>query len=303
MNDSLREALTRGAERLSAAGIETPRTDARVLLAHAFGVTPEALLAHDSSDASGFAAFESSLLRRAAREPVAYITGSKEFWSLPFDVGPGVLIPRPESETLVEEALRSFPDPAARLRVLDLGTGSGCLLIAFLSGRVLATGLGIDASEAALAYARRNAHRQRLRERCDFLLADWSAPLHGTFDLIFANPPYLSEAECDRCEPEIREHEPKVALTAGRDGLEAIRALGPVLSRHLKARGLAFVEIGFSHAATVGPILEAWGLEVRRIAPDLSGASRCFIVGLAGAAARGPKKISWKEPCDSIASS
>jgi release factor glutamine methyltransferase len=175
VKQSLREKLAQGVERLRAAGIASARLDARVLLAEVLERPPDKVLLFDEAGDDQFGKFEMLLARRANREPLAYITGHKEFWSLDFEVGPGVLIPRPESETLVEQALLASRG-SKRIRVLDLGTGSGCLLIAFLADCPNASGVGVDSSGAALAYARRNASRHRLGERCKFFQSGWAAP-------------------------------------------------------------------------------------------------------------------------------
>jgi release factor glutamine methyltransferase len=282
VNPAIREALRKGAQLLRAAGIESARLDARVLLARALGIEPDALLTCESAGREGLGEFEALIFRRAMREPLAYITGTKEFWSLAFHVGTGVLIPRPETETLIEEALRAHPERQAPLEVLDLGTGSGCLLIAFLVNYGRARGVGLDASEAALAYARRNACRHGVIERCSFLNGDWPAAGEATFDVIFANVPYLSRSEVDESAPEIREHEPEAAVSAGNDGLAAMRALAPVLARQLRKSGLAFVEIGAGQAVAVTRILGYCGLDVGHIASDLSGVPRCLVVGRVG---------------------
>jgi release factor glutamine methyltransferase len=290
VNPAIREALEKGTQSLRAAGIESARLDARVLLARALGIEPEAMLTSESAGREGLGEFEALIVRRARREPLAYITGTKEFWSMAFQVGTGVLIPRPETETLIEEALRAHPERQAPLEVLDLGTGSGCLLIAFLVNYGRATGVGLDASEAALAYARRNACRHGVVERCSFLNGDWPAAGEATFNVIFANVPYLSQSEVDGSAPEIREHEPKAAISAGSDGLAAIRAIAPVLARQLRKGGLAFVEIGAGQAVAVTPILGYFGLDVGHIASDLSGVPRCLVVGRAEDVAHGPQR-------------
>jgi release factor glutamine methyltransferase len=311
---SVREVLARGAARLQAAGIESARLDARVLLSYALGIPSDALFPADAGE-NQVERFESLIARRAAREPLAYITGRKEFWSLDFEVGPGVLIPRPETETLVEAALRRFPDAAAPLDVLDMGTGSGCLLIAFLKERRNARGLGIDTSEVALAYARRNATRHGLAVRCSFEEAisqsrhqghqggparkarmddSWcpwclggQLPLRShdsgdKFDVILANPPYLTNEEFAASMPEIRDYEPRQALAAGGDGLAAMRAFVPGFVRLLAPAGLAFLEIGAGEAGKVAEIVMAAGLEVRQSVSDLSGIPRCLVIGRAG---------------------
>ncbi|HTT85672.1 MAG TPA: peptide chain release factor N(5)-glutamine methyltransferase [Rhizomicrobium sp.] len=313
MTPSLREALTRGMARLQAADIESARLDARVLLSHALGIASDGLFPPESR-ADQIESFESLVTRRAAREPLAYIIGRKEFWSLDFEVGPGVLIPRPETETLVEEALRQFPDAKRPLNVLDMGTGSGCLLIAFLMERQNAGGLGIDVSEAALACARRNAARHGLSARCDFDAvvsplghqehqgnsaratrsdSSCSRRLDGQFfpqnpgsadqfDVILANPPYLTDEEFAASMAEIREYEPCQALAAGPDGLVAMRTFVPAFTRLLAPAGLAFLEIGAGQAEEVAEIVTDAGLEVRRMVSDLSGIPRCLAIGRAG---------------------
>src|SRR5687767_2360580 len=171
------------AARLREAGVDSPRSEARRLLAHALSVTQEDVISGAVIiDAPGLERFEAAVARRCAREPYAYIVGRREFFSRDFEVGPGVLIPRPESEVLVEEALRRFPHVDDKLNILDLGTGSGCLLLAFLAERANAEGLGIDKSQAALEVARRNAHRLGLQARARFVRGDWARSISGAFD-------------------------------------------------------------------------------------------------------------------------
>lgn len=278
MNETLRAALARAAQRLRAAGIESARLDARLLCAHALGGASDAVFSGEDPDAAQLELFEQLVARRAGREPLAYITNHKEFWGLDFAVGPGVLIPRPETETLVEEALRAFPHRGAPLQVLDVGTGSGCLLISFLRERIGATGIGIDISEAALSFALRNAARHGVDGRSGFFAAAWEPPVDKTFDVILANLPYLSEDEFACAEPEIRNHEPAIALRSGPDGLAAMGDLARVLALRLSQGGLAFVEIGAGQRGAAGRILGEKGLDVRKAAPDLSGVARCLVI-------------------------
>jgi len=273
--------LARGAERLRQAGVASPRLDARVLLAYVLGTNAEELLVQDNIDADQKGRFEALISRRAAREPLAYIVGSKEFWSRNFEVGPGALIPRPETETLVEEALRAFPDRSASLQVLDLGTGTGCLLVTFLAEFPQARGTGIDASPVALAWAHRNAARHNVATRCAFKQSDWNNINEDTFDVVFANPPYLSEQQFEMTEPEIEVYEPREAFVGGPDGLDAYRMLGPLILRCLRQDGLAFLEIGAGQAEPVSRILEACSLNVGRVAADLARIPRCLVVGRA----------------------
>ncbi|MGH6887759.1 MAG: peptide chain release factor N(5)-glutamine methyltransferase [Rhizomicrobium sp.] len=278
----VRDALARAAGVLHAAGIESARLDARVLLAFALGVSPEFLVTVDEVSAGRIGEFDRLLARRANREPLAYITGTREFWSLSFTVGPGVLIPRPETETLIETALKEFPETAMPLRVLDIGTGSGCLLVALLAERAPAIGTGVDRSDAALGYARRNVSAHGLDRRVHLVRSSWCPPGDGVFDMILSNPPYLSEAEFESAPPEIRNHEPRTSLVAGPDGLAAMRALGPVLGALLAPSGLAFFEIGTGQRDAATQILQSCGLEVRRAVPDLSGVPRCLVIGRPG---------------------
>jgi release factor glutamine methyltransferase len=227
------------------------------------------------------------LERRAAREPTAYITGEREFWSLPFEVGRGALIPRPETETLVEEAERQFPERDRPLAVLDLGTGSGCLLIAFLSDYPNAVGTGVDISASALEWAHRNGERLGLSKRCTWLQGGWTAA-PASYDIIFSNPPYLAVDEEKGLAPEIALYEPPGALFAGLDGLDAYRALGPVIADGLTPTGRAFLEIGAGQQEKVCEVLVTHGLEIMGITPDLSGIPRCVAVARA-AGLSGPR--------------
>ena len=278
---SVREVLAEGAGQLRGAGIDSARLDARVLLVKALDVAPDQVFARDRLSVEEGRRFSQFIARRAAREPLAYITGTKEFWSLDFAVGPGVLIPRPETETLVEAALAAFRSEGP-LRVLDMGTGSGCLIISFLVHRPNAAGVAVDNSNAALAWAQTNALALGVTPRCRTEQADWAPTEPETFDVIFSNPPYLTAAEFDDSASEIRNWEPRSALVGGDDGLAAMRALGPVIRQHLRADGKAFIEIGKGQDTAVAEILGRSGLDVREPIPDLSGVPRCLVVGRAG---------------------
>jgi release factor glutamine methyltransferase len=215
--------------------------------------------------------------RRLAREPIAYILGEKEFWSLPFEVGPAVLIPRPESESVVEAALAQVADRAAPLLLLDLGTGSGCLLLALLSELPGATGRGVDLSAAALAVAHGNAERLGLADRTRFEQRSWGGGLTERFDLIVSNPPYVAAGDLAGTEPEVRAFEPEIALTAGSDGLAAYRALIPDCARLLAPGGHVVLEIGQGQGAAVAGILASHGLGVIERRADLAGIERCVV--------------------------
>ena len=278
MSISVREVLTHGIARLQAAGIESARLDARVLLSEALGTSSDSLYPAEIS-AGQIARFDESISRRAAREPLAYITGRKEFWSLEFNVGPGVLIPRPETETLIEAASHHFPGVEAQLRVLDIGTGSGCLIVALLKARPNAIGVGIDNSQAALAFARRNANNHGLSPRCEF--AETIAT-EREFDVVLANPPYLRDEELAVSQAEIRDFEPHEAFAAGPDGLAGFRIFLTLAAKSLAADGMAFFEIGAGQEIEVTEIVTQVGLEVRRIIHDLSGVPRCLAIGRGG---------------------
>lgn len=258
---------------LADAGIESPRAEARLLLAAAMGVSRDRTLtaAPTPEQAVRFAAFVG---RRAAREPFAYITGRKEFWSLELDVGPGVLVPRPDTETLIEQALRLVPDPGAPLRIADLGTGSGAILLAALAAFPRARGIGFESSPAAHAWASRNAARHA-PGRAEIRLADWNTADRG-FDLVFSNPPYIPSGDIAGLAPEVAAHEPRAALDGGPDGLDAYRALGGLLPALLVPGGHALLEIGIGQAEAVEPLFP--GLEPLGIAPDLGGVPRCLIL-------------------------
>ena len=253
---------------------DSPRLDAELLMAHALGVEREDLLLGTDRFAvpDGFAVM---VERRKAHEPVAYILGYRDFWTIRLSVGPGALIPRPDSETLIEAALAHVPDKMEPLRILDLGTGPGTLLLAALSEFPEAHGLGIDASERALAYARTNAETLNLAGRALFRPGDWASGLAGQFDLILCNPPYV-ETNAD-LEPDVRDHEPASALFAGADGLDDYRRIIPQLPPLLAPDGAAILEIGWRQAASVSEIATAAGLSfvVKR---DLAGRDRALLL-------------------------
>ena len=263
-------ALADAARRLAAVS-DTPRLDAELLLAHALGVERETLLLglRDAAVPEGFAVL---VARRLAHEPVAYIIGRRAFWTIELAVGPGVLIPRPDSETLIEAAVRHFGKVGPRA-VLDLGTGSGALLLAALAEWPQATGLGVDASPAAVAIARGNAGRLGLAGRATIREGGWEAASAGTFDLVLCNPPYIADAE--PLPADVVEYEPASALFAGADGLDDYRAIAPLL--RLPTGGIACFEIGASQAAAVSTLFGEHDL-LTQVAHDLAGRDRCVIV-------------------------
>lgn len=267
-------AIRDGAARLAAAGIEEPRREARLLLAHLLGGTLADLLRDAGAPVPDPAAYQALLDRRARHEPLAYLTGHREFWSLDFAVSPATLIPRPDSETLVEAALAACAAPS---RVLDLGTGTGCLLLAVLHERPSAFGVGVDISPAAAALAACNARRLGLAGRSAFLVADWTAPLAGRFDLVLANPPYIETATIPGLMPEVAAWEPARALDGGADGLDAYRRILADLPERLAPGGVAVLELGMTQAESVAALARTHGLAAG-FRTDLAGIRRTLVL-------------------------
>ena len=268
----MRRALAGAAASLAEIS-DTPRLDAELLMAHALGFSREALLIA-GLDGPAPAAFAGLVARRLRHEPVALITGTRAFWTIELAVAPGVLIPRADSETLLEAAVAHFAGGAGPNSVLDLGTGSGALLLAALDQWPRARGLGLDASPAAVAIARANARRLRLDERAAIALGDWRGR-DGPHDLILCNPPYVAaDATLPR---EVADWEPASALFAGPDGLSDYRAIAPVLAPQLAPGGVACVESGASQAAAAGALFAAGGLQVS-VRRDLAGRDRCLVL-------------------------
>ena len=268
---SLRPLLAQAVARLRAAGVADPARDARLLLAHALGLAPDRLTLHldDAPSAMQLAAFEAALQARAARQPVSQIIGGRWFWGRWFHVTRDVLDPRPETETLISAALEA---PFAR--VLDLGTGTGAILLTLLAEAPQARGLGVDLSEAALAVAARNAAALGLESRARLQPSDWFTAVAGRFDLIVSNPPYIAADEMPGLGPETRDWEPHLALTPGGDGLEAYRRIAAGLLPHLEPGGRLLLEIGPSQSAAVEALLAAAGLDAIETRRDLDGRPR-----------------------------
>ena len=272
------EAQARVATALAAAGVPQPRREARLLLALALESGIESVIGYPELelDAAQTGRLEAALKRRVAREPLSRIQGQREFWGLRFALTPATLDPRPDSETLVEAVLEARPETNAPLSLLDLGTGSGCLLLSLLTERPHAEGLGVDRSPMAIETAVSNAESLGLTTRTRFVAGDWAACLRGGWDIVVCNPPYVAEADVLRLEPEVALYDPRAALTAGMDGLDAYRALLPDLPKLLRTGGLAVLEIGAGQGDSVADLAGAVGLRTRFRRCDLSGIERCL---------------------------
>ena len=270
IGDNLRTATS-----LLSATSDTPRLDAELLMAHALGIERQALLLDPARHAVPDI-YVHLVARRMANEPIAYIVGYRDFWTIRVEVGPGVLIPRPDSEALIEACLDIHRERGGwPRRILDLGTGPGTLLLAALSEFSDATGLGVDASEYALAYARDNAEGLGLADRASFLPGDWGRGVDGPFDLILCNPPYIAATET--LMPDVADHEPAEALFAGVDGLDDYRRIIPDLPRLLTTDGMAILEIGHRQRISVTELAEAAGFAVR-CRRDLGGRDRALLL-------------------------
>jgi release factor glutamine methyltransferase len=269
--NSLLIAATR---RLAAAGVPDAARDARRLLSHAVGVEAGrlTLVLPEIIEKSAQAAFQTLITRRAAREPVSQLIGRRAFYGRDFIVTADVLDPRPETEMLVEAALAQ---PFAH--VLDLGTGSGCILLTLLAEMEASRGLGVDISTAALGVARTNARQLDLSHRARFEVSDWVADVGGVFDLVVANPPYIASSEMAGLAPEVRDWEPRLALTDGSDGLDAYRQIFTSVGPYLIDDGRIIVEIGPSQAQAVSAIAHDAGFDVRALIKDLDGRDRVIV--------------------------
>jgi release factor glutamine methyltransferase len=283
-----RQALT---ETLRQAGIDSPDADARMLIGHALGLDRTALMTTGDRvlRADEIAAIDALAARRLKHEPVSRILGRKEFWSLSLDVSGAVLVPRPETETIVEAALDFVVrggknlknlglknSRLERLRILDIGTGSGALLLALLTELTNATGIATDISPAAIEVARANAERLGVAKRCGFVVCNIAAGVTGPFDLIVSNPPYIAHAEIATLDPDVRDYDPALALDGGRDGLDAYRAIATQAPQLLAPGGRLIVELGAGQEQAVSALFTKSGLTVKAARPDLAGVPRAL---------------------------
>jgi len=279
--DNVATARRRLAQAFGSAGIDTPELDARVLVAHALGLDSAALFAAADRrlSADEVEAVTVAAERRLAREPVARITGCKEFWGLPFKLTPATLVPRPDSETVVQTALAAVDASGARqrpLRIADIGTGSGALLLALLSELPQAWGVGTDLSPAALATARHNAAHLGFADRAAFIVCPFGTAFTGGFDLVVCNPPYIASGDIGALDPEVRDYDPRLALDGGADGLAAYRALAGDAGRLLSPRGHLVVEVGAGAADAVAVLFPTAGLRPAAKQADLAGVVRAL---------------------------
>ncbi|MDD5586047.1 MAG: peptide chain release factor N(5)-glutamine methyltransferase [Alphaproteobacteria bacterium] len=274
----VQDAIRRVTEELDVAGVDNPALDARILVAHALGCARLELLtqAERPLTPAEIEKIQSLAARRARREPVARILGLREFWGLPFGLNEATLEPRPDSETLVEAALSGIGDRGLGIRILDLGTGTGCLLLALLHELPEASGLGVDIAPRAAEQARQNAERLGLQNRVEFRIGDWLEGINEKFDLIISNPPYVATPDIPNLMPEVRGHDPLAALDGGADGLDVYRLLIPKLPLFLNPNGLAVFEVGQGQAGTVSNLFRNAGFADIATHKDLGGITRCI---------------------------
>jgi len=290
VGETLGSLLGEVASMLSQAGFTEPRRAARRLVASTLDLTPAELLSHSEQvlDEQHTGRVRRALDRMAEHEPLSRIVGRREFWGLEFTLCGDTLDPRPETETVVEAVLRRVLDRDAPLRFLDLGTGTGCILLALLSEFPAATGFGVDLALGAVMTARRNAAALGLAERAHFLVGDWGTAMSGKFDVIASNPPYIASAALADLPPEVALYDPCLALDGGADGLGAYRALVVDLARLLQPGAVLVIEVGFSQAPAVAAMLRASGMAIEGCERDLAGIARCVV---AGAPARAAQKV------------
>ena len=271
--------ISKAAAALSSAGFEESRRQARRLVASALAISPADLFGNPDRvvDEQQIIRLRGMLSRMVEHEPLSRILGHREFWGLEFAISAATLDPRPETETVVEAVLRRKPDRREFHRLLDLGTGAGCLLLALLSEYPAATGFGVDIVEDAVRTATENAVRLGLADRALFSVGDWGAAVSGGFDAIIANPPYIASANIPLLPSEVARHDPWRALDGGADGLAAFRAIAADLSRLLASEGIFAAEVGVDQPDAVAEILMAHGLTVDGIEKDLGGIARCVI--------------------------
>jgi len=275
------EILTPAKQKLKTSGIATPFLDAELLLASALGKKREFVIGRPEYEVANHdrEVFEVLIKRRASFEPVAKIIGIKEFWGQDFIVSRATLDPRPDSESLIEAALELFPDKNSAFKILDLGTGSGCLLLTILKEYPNSQGIGVDIAQDTLNIAILNSQKIGLAKRSNFILNDWTDGMEGKFDLIISNPPYIKKSDIEKLAPEVSIYEPRLALDGGHDGLEFYRKLAPEMMGLLNKEGYAIFEFGKEQHLEIKEIFENAGMNFISFKNDLSDEPRCIIVG------------------------
>jgi release factor glutamine methyltransferase len=269
----------RSTDELAAANIEQPRLEARMLLAHAAGIDRTRIFGYpeDVVEAATVKSLQDMIARRKTGEPIAYITGIREFWSLDFKVNRDTLIPRPDSETLIEAVLENTPDKNAKLKILDLGTGSGCLVLALLSELPNAQGIGLDINPGACKTATENATNLGLADRITFSEGNWMDGIQGKFDIIMSNPPYILESDIVILDRDVKAFEPHLALSGGPDGLAAYRLIAAQSGPHLTPHGILAVEMGQRQVIDIKQILSKNDFEILKIYQDIANIERCIL--------------------------
>lgn len=272
-------ALTESRHLLKAAEISTYHLDSRILLEYSTGKSRETIAGHPEIELTieETQLFFTLIKRRAAYEPIAHLIGKREFWGREFKVTHNTLDPRPDSETLIEQALKLFPDKNAPLRILDLGTGTGCLLLTLLKEYPFAKGIGVDIHFPALKVAQENTLNLGLEKRVQFILQCWAAGIKGCFDLIISNPPYITSADLALLQPEVSLYEPHIALEGGIDGLDCYRMIAPSLSPLLSDEGYAILEFGCGQETDISTILMTHQMQPILYSSDLGGIIRCVV--------------------------
>ncbi|MFO0389683.1 MAG: peptide chain release factor N(5)-glutamine methyltransferase [Alphaproteobacteria bacterium] len=274
------EALRQAIRSLQTAHVQSASLDARLLLLHVMGIAHEQWVVSPDMDMTSEQAtlYESLIARRAAREPIAHIIGKREFWSMDFKVTNATLDPRPDSETIIEALLQRIPDKNAALNILDLGTGTGCLLLTLLKELPNAKGLGIDLSREAMAVAQENALSLGLSARAHFQHGNWCEGVSGSFDVIISNPPYIPTTSIRSLAPEVAQYEPKLALDGGEDGLDCYRNILAALPTILNQEGIAAFEVGAGQIQSVAEIASENGLQLEGMRKDMQGIPRCLLL-------------------------
>ncbi|NHN88101.1 peptide chain release factor N(5)-glutamine methyltransferase [Acetobacter sp. LMG 1627] len=270
--------LADATEYLAEHGIDQPRKEARLLFELAYGQDTAWQMIHPDEPISDPMPFFGFVQRRGKGEPMAYLRGSKGFWSLDLEVTRDTLIPRGDTETLMEALIRHRPDRSTVSSVLDLGTGSGCLLLAALAEYPAARGIGIDRVESTARQAAKNARLNHLEERALFCVAQWAAPLAARFDVVISNPPYIPQADIGGLMKDVADYEPMMALDGGADGLAAYRDILPCLPNLLTPDGLAILEFGIGQGDDLKELARVAGLQVVELCADLGGITRAIVL-------------------------